>query len=222
MSPYLARIAELEAKLRQSGQDLATVVNDKTRLEAGATKYERLLREQAAEISRPYLTRIAELVAENEQLKARVVELEKKWAHAVDAYRAADERKTELEAEVERVAADDLRKLNLVVNQREAGRSRIAELEAALGEATGRIETDGRLIAELEADAEKVAADELRKLNLVIDQREAQRIRIAELEAERGRLRFALECIGAGETAEPCRMARAALSPTPSEETRRP
>ena len=36
-------------------------------LEAGATNYERLLREQAAEISRPYLARIAELEAKLRQ-----------------------------------------------------------------------------------------------------------------------------------------------------------
>ncbi len=43
-----ARIAELEAKLRQSGQDLASVVNDKTRLEAALRPFAHLKKVEQA------------------------------------------------------------------------------------------------------------------------------------------------------------------------------
>jgi hypothetical protein len=124
----------------------------------------------------------------------------------VDIYEHLHRRIAELEAEVERVAADDLRRLQLAVGQRrsiaEAGRARIAELEAEVAkqhdeyvEAHEQWAEDVKVyntrIAELEAERdrlliERVAAADLRRLQLAVgaDNR--------RLEAEIDRLKAAL------------------------------
>jgi cell division septum initiation protein DivIVA len=45
-----------------------------------------------------------------------------------------------------------------IVAENEQLKARVIALEAEIGEATGRIETDGRLIAELEAEVARQAA----------------------------------------------------------------
>jgi uncharacterized small protein (DUF1192 family) len=128
----------------------------------------------------------------------REAELEAKWAHAVDALRAANERIAELEAErdynrtghdsailriaeltkriaeleaeVERVAADDLRKLQLAVGQRDTLRQRSRELEAA------------NVICRTDIAALMTSCDKLEARN-------------TELEAERDRLKAALQAL---------------------------
>jgi chromosome segregation ATPase len=87
--------------------------------------------------------------------------------------REAADRIAELEAEVERIAADDLRKLQLAVSQRDTLRHRIAELEASL------------VICRTDIEALMRSADSLEARNTELEAEVAwAAARIAELEGE--------------------------------------
>ncbi len=79
-------IAGLEAKLRQSGQELASVVNDKTRLEARIAELEAALAQVRND--NPVLSRIAELEA---QVHQRALQMARQ-AERIAELKAANER----------------------------------------------------------------------------------------------------------------------------------
>jgi|KBSMisStaDraftv2_1062788.scaffolds.fasta_scaffold995075_2 chromosome segregation ATPase len=113
------------------------------------------------------------------------------------------------------------------LERRKDFRARIAELENANAEHdTLRLEGLAR-IAELEAERDRLQAltydDPGAAITRLTKERDkwhddavTQMKRIVKLEAERNKLKSALEIIRAGETLDPRRAADAALSPTPS------
>jgi uncharacterized coiled-coil protein SlyX len=113
-----------------------------------------------------------ELTKAHKAAVARIAELEAEVARQATEIEflndVGDERHAKvikLEAEIERVATDDLRKLQLAVSQREAGRSHIAELAAALAICHRDIETLMSSADKLEAKNTELEAERDRLLN---------------------------------------------------------